>query len=74
MLSGHTDMEGSASYNFSLSNRRMAAVQNYLLNQGIAATRIKMIAYGETMPTEANDTQRGKAQNRRVELILLGGE
>jgi len=71
LLSGHTDEEGSVSYNFSLSERRNLAVRNYLLAQGIDATQIRLLAYGETIPKASNTTFDGKAKNRRVEVVIL---
>ncbi len=71
MISGHTDFEGSASYNFALSQRRTLAVQNYLIANGITTSRIRTISYGESIPKDSNDSEFGKARNRRAELILL---
>lgn len=71
VISGHTDFEGSVSYNFALSQRRSFVVQDYLVSHGIHPSRIQMMSYGETMPKDSNATTDGKARNRRVELILL---
>lgn len=69
-ISGHTDSRGSADYNRSLSLRRGAAVAAWLKERGMAADRIQVFAAGETSPTDDNQTDDGKAKNRRVEVIF----
>ncbi len=71
-VAGHTDSVGSAEYNQSLSARRVASVVKYLTLQGVPATRMSMKGYGESVPVSDNDTDAGRALNRRVELIILG--
>lgn len=68
-LSGHTDSRASDSYNQSLSERRAQSVLDYLSNQGVTATRMQPIGYGESVPVAPNNTADGRANNRRVELI-----
>jgi outer membrane protein OmpA-like peptidoglycan-associated protein len=71
VVQGHTDSTGSDSYNDQLSVRRAEAVGNYLASQGIAAQRIDAQGYGERQPIASNNTEQGKAQNRRVEIQLV---
>ncbi|WP_020532109.1 OmpA family protein [Flexithrix dorotheae] len=73
-LAGHTDSEGNYDANMELSNNRVNAVVNYLVNQGVKKDHIKIYARGETMPIANNDTEYGKKQNRRVEIKLLGSD
>ena len=70
-VAGHTDSVGSEEYNQALSERRAIAVKDYLESQGITATRLSARGYGEAQPVASNDTDEGRAQNRRVELIVL---
>jgi outer membrane protein OmpA-like peptidoglycan-associated protein len=67
---GHTDSTGTASYNQSLSERRASSVGSYLQNQGIQSARLVIKGIGQTMPIDSNDTAAGRAQNRRVEIVL----
>ncbi|MBX2842053.1 MAG: OmpA family protein [Flammeovirgaceae bacterium] len=73
-LAGHTDSEGNYDANMKLSNNRVNAVVNYLINQGVKKDHIKIYARGETMPIANNETEYGKKQNRRVEIKLLGND
>jgi OOP family OmpA-OmpF porin len=54
-----------------LSQDRAAAVQNYLVQNGVAASRLTSVGYGETKPIGENKTKAGKANNRRVEVLLV---
>ncbi|MDN3526501.1 OmpA family protein [Halomonas sabkhae] len=67
-IEGHTDSVGPASYNEDLSQRRADSVADYLSSQGVAANRMKTIGYGEQQPVATNETDAGRAENRRVEL------
>ena len=67
-IQGHTDSTASAAYNMDLSQRRAQTVMNYLERKGIAASRMTAHGYGEGQPIDTNDTEEGKANNRRVEL------
>jgi outer membrane protein OmpA-like peptidoglycan-associated protein len=72
-IQGHTDSKGSDSYNLSLSDRRAASVVAYLVqNLGIDPSRLTSKGYGEGMPIATNDTDAGRALNRRVEFNILG--
>jgi outer membrane protein OmpA-like peptidoglycan-associated protein len=68
VVEGHTDAIGSQKYNQKLSEQRAESVKKYLVSHGIAASRIQTIGYGKTKPVASNDTEDGRAQNRRVEL------
>lgn len=67
-IAGHTDAIGSDAYNLKLSEQRAAAVKGYLVDHGVAATRLTSEGFGKRRPVAANDTDDGRAQNRRVEL------
>ena len=70
-VEGNTDNVGSDLYNEKLSVRRAEAVFRYLVNHGIAPERMEVIGYGESRPVADNDTESGRAQNRRVELHVV---
>ena len=67
-LKGHTDNRGAEQYNKDLSLRRANAVKAYFVNKGIAPSRLTCQAFGESNPIATNDTEEGRALNRRVEL------
>jgi outer membrane protein OmpA-like peptidoglycan-associated protein len=69
-IDGHTDATASDDYNLALSKRRAKAVKDYLTSRGIAASRITSNSYGESKPVASNDTEEGKALNRRVEISV----
>lgn len=69
---GHTDSVGSETYNQGLSERRAASVKSYLVNRGIDANRIYTEGKGELQPVASNKTREGRAQNRRVEIEIVG--
>lgn len=68
---GHTDSRGSDAYNQSLSERRARAVADYLVMRGVESARLETLGYGETQPVATNDTEEGRAQNRRVEIKIV---
>lgn len=68
MIEGHTDNTGNDAYNMKLSERRAKAVQDYLVQSGVAASRMTVKAYGETAPRYDNSTKEGQTKNRRVEI------
>ena len=71
-IEGHTDSIGTDKYNQALSERRAAAVKAYLLKQGVVdSQRIKSVGYGESKPTADNSTEKGRFENRRVEILIL---
>jgi outer membrane protein OmpA-like peptidoglycan-associated protein len=72
-ISGHTDNQGSDSYNVGLSQRRAAAVKGYLTDtEGVDGGRITTKGYGATKPVASNDTDEGRAANRRTEFMVTG--
>jgi outer membrane protein OmpA-like peptidoglycan-associated protein len=72
IIAGHTDSKGSASYNWKLSKRRAEAVKDFLVfSHGIDPERLFVKAYGENKPLAGNDTDSGRALNRRVEFTCL---
>lgn len=70
VIEGHTDSHGSDSYNLDLSQRRAQAVQGFLIGNGIGPERITARGLGEGYPLASNDSEAGRQQNRRVEIVL----
>ncbi|OOS20719.1 hypothetical protein B0682_06240 [Moraxella lincolnii] len=70
VIMGHTDSVGDAGYNQGLSERRAFSVASYLNNRGVSSHRISTVGYGESQPIADNNTEYGKAQNRRVEIKI----
>jgi outer membrane protein OmpA-like peptidoglycan-associated protein len=70
-IGGHTDNIGGDAYNQKLSEARAKSVVDYLISKGIDATRLTFKGYGATMPIEENDTEAGRAKNRRTEVKVL---
>ncbi len=70
-LEGHTDSTGADALNQKLSEERAAAVKNFLVENGIDASRLSSKGFGESMPVDSNKTSKGKANNRRVEVKLV---
>jgi OmpA-OmpF porin, OOP family len=70
-IEGHTDNHGAAAYNLDLSKRRAASVREWLVEHGIEPGRLESEGYGLTRPIASNDTDDGRAQNRRVEFNIL---
>jgi outer membrane protein OmpA-like peptidoglycan-associated protein len=70
-IEGHTDNKGSDEYNLNLSQGRSQSVVDYLAEQGIDRSRLTAHGYGESKPIDTNDTEEGRANNRRVEFTVL---
>lgn len=70
-VAGHTDSTGPEAYNEKLSQRRAESVKDYLVAKGVKASRMTAHGYGESRPVATNDTKEGRAENRRVELVVL---
>ncbi len=70
MIAGHTDSSGAEDYNLRLSQQRANAVKNALIGQGVSASRINAIGYGEAMAIADNSTAQGQQLNRRVEITI----
>ena len=73
-IQGHTDSKGSNNYNEGLSVRRASTVASYLRGGGITSSRITTKGYGETAPVASNETDDGRAQNRRVTFLITANE
>jgi len=69
-IEGHTDSQGSDEYNLKLSKERAASVKDWLVRNGIPASRLTSEGYGESRPIAPNTTAAGRQQNRRVEISL----
>jgi len=70
-VEGHTDSDGSESYNLKLSQARAEAVVKFLVGAGFDPSRLVAKGFGESLPIDTNDTFEGKAANRRVEFTIL---
>ena len=70
-VEGHTDSTGSDAYNLKLSQKRAESVRDYLVSKGVPAARLEAKGYGESQPIAKNDSEQGRARNRRVELKKL---
>jgi outer membrane protein OmpA-like peptidoglycan-associated protein len=71
---GYTDNSGKPEYNLTLSQKRAASVQAYLISKGLVASRFKTSGFGIADPIATNDTPEGKAQNRRVEFAITAND
>jgi OmpA-OmpF porin, OOP family len=69
-IAGHTDGDGDAASNQALSEKRAQAVTDYLVKAGLAAERFTATGYGSTQPVAGNDSDEGKAQNRRIDFVV----
>jgi outer membrane protein OmpA-like peptidoglycan-associated protein len=74
MVVGHTDSNGSDSYNMTLSERRANAAVNYLVSRGVDRSRLRAAGRGETEPVASNDSDAGRQQNRRVEVAIYAND
>ena len=74
LIEGHTDSSGSEDYNQTLSEKRAQSVKRVLIQNGIIASRMTAIGYGESQPLEDNSTQAGKQANRRVEVAIYANK
>ena len=73
-VEGHTDDVGGDSFNRTLSEERAQSVMNYLVASGVEVERMDARGFGEDYPIESNDTDSGRASNRRVEFIIVDQE
>lgn len=71
-VGGHTDNTGNKQLNKTLSENRAKSVKDFLITQGIDASRMQYKGYGETQPKASNDSEEGKQQNRRTEIKIIG--
>lgn len=74
VVQGYTDSTGSEAYNLNLSRQRAQAVYNHLLSNGLKTLSLTYVGYGESNPVASNDTEAGRAQNRRVVLVITANE
>ena len=70
IIKGHTDAQGSDTFNQRLSEERADRVRGFLISEQVSPSRITAIGFGETMPVTTNDTEAGRSQNRRVEIEI----
>ena len=73
-VQGHTDSKGTDEYNMGLSEKRASSVATYLRGKGVPSGRIRTKGFGETAPVATNDTEDGRAQNRRVNFLITANE
>ena len=73
-IAGYTDSTGDANYNQRLSERRAQSVGNYLGQNGVSSSRLNPVGYGENQPVASNNSDAGRAKNRRVEITLTPTE
>jgi peptidoglycan-associated lipoprotein len=73
IIEGHADEQGTREYNLSLGARRAAAVQNYLISQGVSSGRMRTISYGKEKPIEVCSTEECYSKNRRAVTVLSIG-
>ncbi|MCH8545135.1 MAG: OmpA family protein [Cryomorphaceae bacterium] len=69
-IAGHTDNQGSDAYNQKLSENRAQSVKDYLIEKGIAAKNVSIKGYGASSPIATNETEEGRAINRRIEMVV----
>src|SRR6266550_171119 len=69
-IAGHTDADGEDGFNQALSEKRAQAVTDYLVKAGLPANRFTAVGYGSSQPVASNDTDQGKAQNRRIDFVV----
>jgi outer membrane protein OmpA-like peptidoglycan-associated protein len=70
VVQGHTDSTGSEEHNQALSERRATSVRNFLVGRGVDDDRLAALGYGEGFPVASNDSESGRRQNRRVDILL----
>jgi outer membrane protein OmpA-like peptidoglycan-associated protein len=73
-IQGHTDSKGSLAYNQTLSEQRAGAVSQYLIAKNVSESRLTSVGFGEELPKYLNDTEEGRAENRRVEFLIAANE
>jgi outer membrane protein OmpA-like peptidoglycan-associated protein len=70
-IQGHTDSTGTPAYNMRLGEERAEAVRRFMNQQGVPLNRMSTISYGQDHPVAPNDTKVGRAQNRRVVVVVM---
>ena len=71
-IEGHTDNRGDKSHNLNLSKKRAEAVAQWLIQNGVAANRIESLGFGDASPVADNQTEAGRALNRRTAFRIIG--
>lgn len=74
LVEGHTDDKGEEPYNLNLSVQRASTVETFLANQGVASERLDSQGLGESLPVQTNETEAGRAENRRVEVAIYANK
>jgi len=74
VIAGHTDSKGTEEYNQKLSERRAGSVRAYLVDMGVAPSRLRSVGFGELRPAASNDDEAGRSLNRRVEIQIEANE
>lgn len=74
LIEGHTDDKGSEEYNQKLSEQRAQSVSSYLTGLGVSSGRVSDVGHGESMPVDSNDSEVGRAANRRVEVAIYANK
>jgi outer membrane protein OmpA-like peptidoglycan-associated protein len=74
VVEGHTDITGDAGYNKIIAENRAEAVRNYLVAQGVDASRLSIISFGSEKPVDTNATPEGRSKNRRVVVRIVPGK
>ena len=69
-IEGHTDNQGKRGYNLKLSNARADALRKHMISKGVDAARLKTAGFGPDQPVDTNDTDEGRAKNRRVDFRI----
>ncbi|MEL6640557.1 MAG: peptidoglycan-associated lipoprotein Pal [Pseudomonadota bacterium] len=73
IIEGHADEQGTREYNIALGNRRANAVREFLVSQGVASTRLRVISYGKERPIEVCASEECYSQNRRAVTVIAAG-
>ena len=73
VIEGHADEQGTREYNIALANRRANPVREFLVSQGVATTRLRVISYGKERPIEVCATEACYSQNRRAVTVIAAG-
>jgi OmpA-OmpF porin, OOP family len=73
-LEGHTDSDGSDTFNQKLSEKRAASIEQWLTGKALSEWKLASLGYGKTRPVADNLTKEGKQKNRRVEVIIIPGD
>ncbi|MEL6348436.1 MAG: peptidoglycan-associated lipoprotein Pal [Myxococcota bacterium] len=73
-VQGHADQQGTTDYNLALGQKRADSVERFLIDRGVAPSRIRTVSYGEEKPLDSNDSEFAYSKNRRAEFRVLTGQ